>query len=388
VSCTSAESRTKYRMEGDDQTTPQNETPAWVQEVLQKMQRVVERQDAQLQQQDTKIRDLEQQLQRQQARTDGLAPPLAGKASVTTPSTDQSRSPSPLPTNQSMGHEAIRREQLPKPPEFAGKRSEFRSWLTQMYAKLTTDKAHEPESVRFWYIHSRLRGDALTQVEPWVNAVHQNDQHSVEGLVEQLRAAYDDAQAAERASSRLTVMRQGNKPFAVFLAEFDRTTLEAGGLTWTDQVKKTFLNNCLSKELKTALVPVTAPTAYRDYCSLLHTISNKLEALRKDDKYRTTPQFTTSETVPAPDVMDWVPTPIQAATARTKRAQWVERDVIQKRREEERCLRCGEEGHFVSSCALLPAVPPKSIRTRPEKVRVKAASVEEDLSEYRDSGKE
>jgi hypothetical protein len=374
-------------MEADNQTTPQNETPAWVQEVIQKMQQVVGRQDAQLQQQSMKIQDLEQQLRQQQARTEGLAPPLDGRAPVTTPITDGSRSPSPLPTHQPIGHEAVRREQLPKPPEFAGKRSEFRSWLTQIYAKLTTDKAHESESVRFWYIHSRLRGDALTQVEPWVNAVHQNNQHSVDGLVEQLRAAYDDAQAAERASGKLTVMRQEDKPFAVFLAEFDRTILEAGGLTWADQVKKTFLNNCLSKELKTALVPVTAPTVYRDYCSLLHTISSKLEALQ-DNKPRTTPQFTTPETVPAPDVMDWAPTPIQVATARTKRAQWVERDVIQKRREEERCLRCGEEGHFVSSCSLLPAVPPKGVRTKPKRVRIKTVSIEEDLSESRDLGKE
>jgi hypothetical protein len=97
-------------------------------------------------------------------------------------------------------------------------------------------------------------------------------------------------------------------------------TLEAGGLTWTDQVKKIFLNNCLSKELKTALVPVTAPTVYYDYYLLLYTISNKLEALWKDDKYRTTPQFTTSETILALDVIDWAPTPIQAVTARTKRA--------------------------------------------------------------------
>jgi hypothetical protein len=373
-------------MEADDQAIPQNEAPAWVQEVIQKMQEVVGRQDAQLQQQSIKIQDLEQQLQRQQARTEGLAPPLDGKVSVLTPSTDRSRSPSPLPTQYPTGHEVARRERLPKPPEFTGKRSEFQSWLTQMYAKLTTDKAHEPESVRFWYMHSRLRGEALTQVEPWVNAVHQNDQHSVDGLVEQLRAAYDDAQAAQRASSKLTTMRQGNKSFAAFLAEFDRTILEAGGLTWADQVKKTFLNNCLSKELKTALVPVIAPAVYREYCSLLHTVSNNLEAL-KDDKHRTTPQFTTPETVPAPDIMDWAPTPIQVATARTKRAQWVEKDILQKRREEERCLRCGEGGHFVSGCTLLPAVPPKGIRTKPKKVRVKAASLE-DLSEPGDSGKE
>ena len=375
-------------MEADNQATPQNETPAWVQEVIQKMQQVVERQDAQLQQQSTKIQDLEQQLRQQQARTEGLAPPLGSKAQMLTPNTDRSSSPSPLPTQHPIGHEVVRREQLPKPPEFAGKRSEFRSWLTQMYAKLTTDKSHELESVRFWYMHSRLRGDALTQVEPWVNAVHQNGQYSVDGLVEQLRAAYDDAQTAERASRKLNVMRQGNKSFAAFLAEFDRTILEAGGLAWADQVKKTFLNNCLSTELKTALVPIAAPIVYRDYCSLLHTVSNNLEALQKDTKRRTTPQFAAPEIAPAPDAMDWVPTPIQVAAARTKRAQWVERDVIQKRREGERCLRCGEKGHFVSGCTLLPAVPPRDVRTRPKKVEVKAVSLEEDLCESEDPGKE
>jgi Retrotransposon gag protein len=371
-----------------DVGTPQSEAPAWVQEVIQKMQQVVERQDAQLQQQGTKIQDLEQQLQRQQARTDGLAPPTDGKAPILTPNTDGSRSPNPPLVYQPTVPEAVRREQLPKPPEFAGKRSEFRSWLTQMYAKLTTDKAHEPESVRFWYIHSRLRGDALTQVEPWVNAVHQSGQHSVDGLVEQLRAAYDDAQAAERASRKLSVMRQGGKSFAAFLAEFDRTILEAGGLAWTDQVKKTFLSNCLSMELKTALVPVAVPVAYRGYCSLLHTVSNNLEALQKDNRRRTTPQITAPEIVQATDTMDWTPTPIQAAAARTKQAQWVEKDVIEKRREERRCLRCGEKGHFVSSCALLPAVPPNGVRTRPRKVEVKAISLEEDSSGVEDSGKE
>jgi hypothetical protein len=85
-------------MEADDQAIPQNEAPAWVQEVIQKMQEVVGRQDAQLQQQSIKIQDLEQQLHRQQACTEGLAPPSDGKVSVLTPNTDRSRSPSPLPT--------------------------------------------------------------------------------------------------------------------------------------------------------------------------------------------------------------------------------------------------------------------------------------------------
>jgi hypothetical protein len=100
---------------------------------------------------------------------------------------------------------------------------------------------------------------------------------------------YNNTQAAKRASSKLTIIHQGNKLFIVFLAEFNRMTLKAGRLTWTDQVKKIFLNNYLLKELKTALVPITAPIVYCDYCSLLYIISNKLEALWKDDKYYTTP---------------------------------------------------------------------------------------------------
>ena len=44
-------------------------------------------------------------------------------------------------------------------------------------------------------------------------------------------------------------MRQGSKTFSTFLAEFDRTLLDVGGIGWANQVKKTFLSNCLSYEL-------------------------------------------------------------------------------------------------------------------------------------------
>lgn len=42
----------------------------------------------------------------------------------------------------------------------------------------------------------------------------------------------------------------------------------------------------------------------------------------------------------------------------------------------------------MSSCALLPAVPPKGICTKPKKVEAKAISLEEDSSKAEDSGKE
>ena len=45
---------------------------------------------------------------------------------------------------------------------------------------------------------------------------------------------YNDIQAAKRVSDKLTAICQGDRLFAAFLAEFDRTILEAGGLAWAD----------------------------------------------------------------------------------------------------------------------------------------------------------
>ena len=74
-------------------------------------------------------------------------------------------------------------------------------------------------------------------------------------------------------------MRQGSKSFSAFLAEFDRTLLDAGGISWEDQAKKTFLSNGLSYELQNAIVASPIPKTYKEYCTLLHTVSTNLEAL-------------------------------------------------------------------------------------------------------------
>ena len=85
---------------------------------------------------------------------------------------------------------------------------------------------------------------------------------TVDGLVGQLRAAYDDNDTAERASRKLSQMRQGPKSFGTFLAEFDRTLLDAGGLGWADQVKKTFLSNYLLYNLQNTIMATPILSTY------------------------------------------------------------------------------------------------------------------------------
>jgi hypothetical protein len=105
-------------------------------------------------------------------------------------------------------------------------------------AKLSVDKLNETETVRFWYVHSRLRGNALLQMNSWVNTVMVTGAMSVGNLIAQLRIAYENSESAERAARKLSMIQQNSKPFNTFLTEFDRTILDAGGLKWSCQVKK------------------------------------------------------------------------------------------------------------------------------------------------------
>ena len=342
--------------------------PEWAAELYQ----LIQTQNEQMQIQSRRMETLEQQL-REQHRSGGTpTPETTTTATVTTQDIIQE----PL---------AVRKKnKLPELPEFNGKRAEFRPWLTQVKAKLAVDKTEETETVRFWYVHSRLRGDALSQTSSWVDSVESTHQMTIEGLISQLRAAYDDNDAAERASRKLNQMRQGFKPFCTFLAEFDRTLLDAGGMGWADQVKKTFLSNCLSYDLHSAIVATPIPSTYRGYCTLLNTVSTNLEALQRKkgkDKDLTPGMSGRAEAKPAEDIMEWEPVTTATAAVRARRAQWVSQEILDKRKEVGRCLRCGGKGHFVRQCTLLPAARPR----QEKKMLVSSVAVDETDSE---SGKE
>ena len=366
--------------------TQQDETPRWAQAWLQQMQQTVDGQAAQ-------IRELRQQINGNNIPASAASRlPASMSGSISTPgsSTPSLHTSANLPGRGAEMAER-KKDRLPAPPEFAGKRSEFRSWLTQMHAKLAIDKAEESEDIRFWYIYSRLREDALVQVDSWVAAMQATGSLSVEGLVEQLKAAYEDNESSERAARKLNVMRQGSKPFGSFLAEFDRTLMDAGGLGWMDQVKKTFLSNCLSAELQAAIVATPTPLLYREYCSMLQTVSTNLEAVKKrkqrEGSRRTIAYPTATEIVAASDTMDWEPARTTlVASAQARRAQWVPQDVIDKRRLNKRCLRCGADDHFVRECTLLPATRRQAPRTDRKHAAIAVATTEEPISSDEERG--
>ena len=87
-----------------------------------------------IQTQNQRMEGLEQRLQAQSIGGSAPTPETTG-----TPMEESVREPM-----------AVRqKKKLPELPEFTGKRTEFRPWLTQAKAKLSVDKGTETEVVRF-----------------------------------------------------------------------------------------------------------------------------------------------------------------------------------------------------------------------------------------------
>jgi len=201
-------------------------------------------------------------------------------------------------------------------------------------------------------------------------------------LADQLKLAYDDAKAVERATQKLQTLKQGAKSFANHLADFDRTLLDAGGGDWPEHVKKAFLSNSLSSELHKALVATPTPDTYREYCSLLQTVSHNLEAIRNRETQgsRLPRTIAPTKNVESEERMDWEPTRTTGiAAAQQRRAAWVSQEVIEKRKREGTCIRCGGD-HFVRGCHLLPAVRPNA-QTSSKRTTAATAKVEEVVEE-------
>lgn len=361
------------------------EAPAWAREILLRLQAVELR-------------------TREVADRTAQATPLESE-----PSDEGNSSSGPRVSNTQEQTERIldslrtkqRKHRLPDPERFEGRRADFKAWTAQMWAKLSVDMREEPDSVRFWYTHSRLGGSALNQITPWVAALAkiqpEPDKDALQGLMDQLKNAYDDPEDAERAVRKLNSLRQEKRPFGKYLATFERTLLEAGGLTWDDVVKKSMLAKGLSIEIQTALIATPVPVTYQAYCSLLHTVSHNLESLRTKQRteWRMQPQGKKAS-VEDFGGMDWEPTIAQAASTKARTKPGSERSTKFRGQ----CFRCEEEGHMARDCPQKEAKQAKktkaasSLRTKKGRSKARAQESEsERLSEVEtessdDSGKE
>ena len=324
-------------------------------------------------------------------------PPPAGPAGLTDETTTTTGATEPILTPLSDASMATQ----PKRPKhalkdlstFTGKRTEWPAWKDEAIGKLTTDAAAIGGPMeQFSYLRSCVGGNAAQTILTYVQSKRATRTGTPQDLLNYMEDIYGDTNAEERANNRLNTMTQGKEAFATFLPKFERTLAEAGGGAWADQVKINTLKRMLNQELRRSLVYISVhPTAYNDFTRTLSTLASRLAALNTKST-TTTPTPATTDS----DKMDWEPSmnKAQAPTnsqSEQKRAQWVSKDTLEKRKNNNLCLRCGGRGHFISNCRLLPAKPPQQDQTKARVTKVKEdddITVVEELGSDTESGKE
>jgi hypothetical protein len=342
-------------------------------------------------------------------RAQGQPPsPVDQATPLSTPITADTSTNTPTPANAPAPEDPAKR---PRPklrdmPLFTGKRSEWRSWKSRMEAKLRKDKlAIGDPSDHFAYIEASLDDTPAKMVLAYVERARKMNDEDPDQFMAYLNNIYGDDNAKERANNKLNSMSQGKEAFATFLPKFERTLAEAGGGEWTDEVKINTLKRMLNQELRRSLVYIPIhPEKYNDFIRTMQTLASRLAAL--DPQKPTT--TTAPKSAPAADEMDWQPSTNKAQASEQlsvnkvpvkeqgeqKRAQWVSKDTLEKRKSNNLCLRCGGKGHFIGKCKLLPPRSPQQGQTKVKVTDAKndvkddETTVIEELDSDTESGKE
>ena len=275
--------------------------------------------------------------------------------------------------SQNATHEAISvpqvkvRKHLADPEPFDGSNeSGYRAFETSLKAKLHIDGAYiGGRTNQVYYCFTRLSGKAASMMQPWM-ARHENDTtiFTVGNFIDQLRKAFQNPELERQAEEKLYNMRQGRATVIDYLADVDRTILEANALSYADSSKISCARRGLNQELKDVLVAVREPTTYPEWCRDIIHIAQKAstnKAQKSSGRYGPATDFSSRRPQPPPEVpesttpMDWEPTVSQL---RERRAKWVDEREIAKRRRENRCIRCGSSDHYLKNCIFKPARRP------------------------------
>jgi hypothetical protein len=225
------------------------------------------------------------------------------------------------------------------------------------------------ETEMVWYGYSYLTGKAAERIFPWLASTEERQEPlRLDDFFRQLDAAFSDPQRAQRALEWINSKKQGSQPFQEFLQEFEQKLLEAGGWEFSDGVRKGYLRSAVSRKIKEKLVAVEEPTRYEDFVNQLRRTSDNLAELDRLGSKRGT-WAKPYEEPSGDDSMEWEPTVrVSSGLAPTRNrdtrppAKWVSRELIDRRRDAQECLRCGNKDHFASRCRYGPAQRPTTRR--------------------------
>lgn len=258
-------------------------------------------------------------------------------------------------------------------PEFSGVKKDYAEFKAQLQIKLVTDSAeYQDEQTACAYIISKLKGPAFHQVYPRIKDGRYTGQTAVE-LIKLLDLIYEDPHRQETATREIMALRQKNRPFSDFMADFRR--LEGDG-DFNETALKATLTGAISDELRAATIHHDTSGSFESFVELLSNLDGKMRAateLQRSFTQRTAGSNLryNQSTIAAPPATPQPSSPITQTTTYGGDAM----DLSSARRgpltPEERayrlanalCLYCGKPGHVSRTCTNRRAPPPVRLST-------------------------
>jgi hypothetical protein len=212
------------------------------------------------------------------------------------------------------------------------------------------------------YVTNQLEGQAYAQILPFI-LEGECQLSNYPNVLHVLERAYGNPNYVNNAHKDLFHLKQQNKEFAVFYAEFQHLTLEEEVL---EDSQVTLLESTLSHELKSQLTSVDAPdhniykfskflqkleNKRRYYNNLTDTHPPRSSLNTRDSRSpsnRTHEASSYAQKAAAP-VTD--PDSIDLSTTRQSNKKFTP----SRQREHSKCYRCSSKDHFIGQC---PCPPP------------------------------
>ena len=139
---------------------------------------------------------------------------------------------------------------VPDPERYDRNRKRLPLFKSHLLMKLQGDDARFPtEQHKLRYTVGLLQGNAFAQIQPYILETTINFTN-VTALLDVLEAAFGDPDRTGTAERKLESLKQANRDFSTYYAEFSR---HVANTQWNDATKKTALSRGLSNEIKDAL---------------------------------------------------------------------------------------------------------------------------------------
>ncbi|KAL2884695.1 hypothetical protein HOO65_100099 [Ceratocystis lukuohia] len=220
-------------------------------------------------------------------------------------------------TTTEPAHSTCLSQRLPDPDRFQGDQRDLRRFCSQIREKMEINHDRFPTpQCRMSYVNSCLGRKPYEYMLPHIKE-GECQLSDYEDILKILEDAYEGPRHCTHVRTKLFRLRQTNKDFTTFLAEFQRLAVEG---EMPESLLPILLEHAISEELRTMLLHNEPPSYnYHEFTAFLH----KLESRRL--------WFNSSQT---PVTVPMNPSNQHRTT----------------RREKGECYRCGSKNHLVARC--------------------------------------